>query len=261
LPLFFLKQAGEIIHPLRGWYKKIMLAILGAILMKKKKGREATAKVLNTVYRGIFSLLGVDISERIAPDVYTPRNPLDWFGPTLGDLRDIATGIQEGKPALEVALRPWLLARRLYEVATEKDIQEMRSEKLVTYATPYEKFLYALGFLPSRLADVRDIQHLMYIEDAEYKRLRSVYIDKLTVAIKKDAPEEVINSIVEDAAEKGVPFQKRDRYQIMMNLSPSLFRQFKRMPRMRRGMYIPFVEQEMEGMQRFRQHTQEQAGE
>ena len=242
LPLVVLREVGNIVHPFRSYYKKILLAILGAMLLARKKGQKKKFIALNTIYRGVFANVGVDLSERIGPDLYVPRNSWDWLGVTAGDIAKVVQSIEQGNPWYETSLQPWLLGKNMYMLFTEEDIVGMRRKRtIISDVTAYEKFLHVIGLTPKRMADVRDLAVLRGIELEEYKRLRAIYIDRIIKRIKRDLP---IDDLLAQVEEEGLGITSGDivREYVRKKIGRPI-QDFRTLPKGKKEQYLPLLKE------------------
>jgi len=240
LPLEIFQMAADIVTPFRGLWQKVVVAILTAIAMQKNK---KVRRTLNTIYRGIFAYIGVDLSERIAPDIYIPRNIAGLFGPTASDMYNLVRDIESGKKPLEIVLRPFLFGKGIYDLATQDEIRQLSRKRLLIRPKAWEKVLNSLQITPLRVGEARDMDEIMRVIESNYERERRKVLDKI---IEKAAKEQDFADDYIKAANKGLIITNE-----MLNReykakeTPLTMRRWRTLPPMLKIQFLPFLEESL----------------
>lgn len=143
-------------------------------------GEDNRERVRSVFGRGIFTMFGVDMSQRLGPNEFLPRNIRDMLGPTAGDVYNIYRYVQ-GDADWPQLLRSVPAIRDLYRALAETEYiadENKRMRKMVE-VSGYEKVLQALGIPLEKVQANRDTMWILGEMTKKYKRDKTKYVDRL----------------------------------------------------------------------------------
>ena len=224
--------------------RAILLGLLmAALTTRDEKERE----VYKRIYQGVFSNLGIDLSERISPDIYLPQKPQDLLGVTASDVMNMYNAYQKGEKPLKIILQPWVLGKDVYGFFDQRpgEITGYR-QRLEIKANPYEQWLDGLGFTPSKLGLARDVQKLLTEESERYKQRKSVYTDKMVENIDSNNLAEM-NLELKKALNEGIQFKSDDiNNEVKLKREEKMQRLLRYIPMGMRRKYYPLIDKLIE---------------
>jgi hypothetical protein len=210
--------------------RKIWKALVLAPLLIPLIGEENRDRAKRVLGRGFFSMLGVDLSQRLGPNEFLPRNVRDLLGPLAGDVYSFYRFVQDDWDWKQLT-RAVPLIRDIYRAIGETEYIADPNKRMrkVAEATGWDKAMQAAGLPLEKVTVTRDMQFIFNEMEREYKRKKAQYVDSVVGKLLDDeSPLEDIR----DAFAEGIPLDTRDFVdELIRKGTPQLIRELKTMPK------------------------------
>jgi hypothetical protein len=160
-------------------------------------------KLKDTVGRGIFSLLGIDLSVRFGPNDFIPSNIGEWFGgPTGKDIWNLyrvarkEIGLPEAVASMSSAVRD------IYR-AFHSDSDEFRNPndrwRLIEKINPWEKIMSSVGAPLLKIEMIKDLKIIANEMERSYRKKKGNAVDEILNRISRNLPyQDVLKKAKED---------------------------------------------------------------
>lgn len=227
--------------------RKLWLALVLSPLVLSGLPEEYRDKAKRVLGRGVFTLLGVDLSQRLGPNEFLPRTLRDLLGPLGGDLYNFYL-FSRGDRDWQQLLRTVPLARDLYRTFAETEYIADPNKRMrkVMEVTGWDKILQVAGVPLQKVEVVRDLQFIFNQMDREYKRKKSRYVDKAIKELSRNQEKlesitdprkrltmikRLTNPIGEEALSEGITITLGDvDRELVKKGQPQLLREFLTQP-------------------------------
>jgi hypothetical protein len=164
-------------------------------------------KTRETVGRGVFSLIGVDLSRRFGPNEFLPTNFAGLGGVFINDLYALYKYFH-GDYTLEEALTsPISSIRDVYRALKDPNIMENKRDRILMEASGADKLLQMIGAPLTKVEVARDMSFIWRQKAEEFKTQKAQLIDKMLERIAKDAE---IEDLVQRAEKEGIRITRDD---------------------------------------------------
>jgi hypothetical protein len=165
-----------------------MLALKEIALEQGAAGKMA-GTMADLVARGMPSLLGIDISERVGMGAgFLPTEAQDWAGPLLGTLKQLGEMSKADADLIDMlqAVTPAAKSLSAMEAAANGgEVQNPRKRDAVEYrATPTELVAQGLGFRPLRQALQADARQIGARAETERRNNLNRYLNRAAEAAR-----------------------------------------------------------------------------
>lgn len=243
----------------RHLWKVLFLSPL-AIPLVGEENRDRAKEVL---LRGVFSLMGIDMSRRLGPNEFMPRSLRDALGPAAGDAYNLYRFAIDDWDWKQL-LRATPMIRDLYTAVAggEYIIDPNSRMRMVAKATGWEKALEAIGAPIVKEEVNRDLRAISAVMRRRYRRDKARYIDRMIGRItggtgeklrellgiedKSKRADEFWDAVADDfidAFENGVYMTEKDieLEWAMKELEP-LFRDYRTFPKPKRQDLLELID-------------------
>jgi len=208
-------------------------------------------KVRDVLARGIFALLGVDLSQRLGPNEFLPRNLRDLLGPSGNDLYLVYRYLRKEITLPELLTGLGGATRDLYRAfrMTENILDPNRRWRTIAKMTGWDKFLQAIGAPSLKVTVNRDLQAILSEIEKDYKKKRAFYIDRIIELREKGKKKEAeeLKKKVNKEFNLGISLMdilKEERRKKI----PAISRRLKRYPKRLRKEAKEIIKKALEGV-------------
>jgi len=188
-------------------------------------------KVKQVIGRGIFSLIGVDLSQRLGPNEFLPRNLRDLLGPMGSDLYVLYKWARGDITLGQALTTPFGALRDVYRAIRETEYiaDPYQRWRKVAETTGWDKFLQAIGSPTLKTTVSKDLSFIISEIEREYTRKKARYVDDIIGRRKQNEP---FQDIIDRAKEEGITIYYKDyRFEERKKEIPLLERRLKTSPR------------------------------
>ncbi|MHC4463814.1 MAG: hypothetical protein ACYS30_20640 [Planctomycetota bacterium] len=163
--------------------RRLWWLLMGSALLTGDEPRDRTKETLG---RGVLSLFGVDLSGRVGPGEFLPRETKDLLGPLAGDIRNFARYVDGDMDWNQLvksapALRDLVNALR----DTEGIVDTNKRGRLIAKRTGWDRILQGVGIPLEKVTVTRDAEIMFGKHDRKLAKQRAQIVDRI-IAILSD---------------------------------------------------------------------------
>ena len=165
--------------------RKIWWTLMGAALLSGDAPRERVKEVLG---RGVLSLLGADVSGRVGPGEFLPREMEDLLGPLAGDVKNLAKFV-EGDWDWSQLVKSTPALRDLVTAISETDdiVDPNKRDRMVLERTGLDRILQGVGIPLEKVNVTRDLQFMIGKGNREYTKNKAQIVDSIIDVMQDDS--------------------------------------------------------------------------